>query len=58
MNEGEATARMVAFVESMMCAGRCSKSPTFGKLVERITHRAGAEGIDRLHFIHQGLEIG
>ena len=61
-NEGEATARMVAFVESMMCAGRCSKSPTFGKSNERknerITHRAGAEGIDRLHFIHQGLESG
>ena len=56
--EGEATARMVAFVESMMCAGRCSKSPTFGKSIERITHRAGAEGIDCLHFVHQGLESG
>ena len=60
--EGKATARMVAFVESMMCAGRCSKSPTFGKSNERknerITHCTGAEGIDRLHFVHQGLEIG
>ena len=33
--EGEATAWMVAFGESMMCAGRCSKSPTFGKSIER-----------------------
>ena len=33
--EGKATARMVTFVESMMRTGRCSKSPTFGKLVER-----------------------
>ena len=35
-----------------------SLPPSGNRWNERITHRAGAEGIDCLHFVHQGLESG